>query len=81
MLGFASHYYNFLPALLAQLIPNTTAPHPITYTNEDYTVKLQIIITKILHMRTSVLRPTYSIVAIAIFRIDKQTCLYNLGTT
>ena len=33
VLGFASHYYNFLPALLAQLIPNTTAPHPITYTN------------------------------------------------
>ena len=23
----------FLPALLAQLIPNTTTTHPITYTN------------------------------------------------
>ena len=25
----------FLPALLVQLIPNTTAPHPITYTYID----------------------------------------------
>ena len=29
----------FLPALLAQLIPNTTAPHPITYTN---TVRISV---------------------------------------
>ena len=26
-------FYSFLPALLALLIPNTTADHPITYTN------------------------------------------------
>ena len=27
-------FYSFLPALLALLIPNTTADHPITYTKE-----------------------------------------------
>ena len=26
-------FYSFLPALLVLLIPNTTADHPITYTN------------------------------------------------
>ena len=33
VLGCALHYYCFLPALLAQLIQNTTATHTITYTN------------------------------------------------
>ena len=33
VLGFTSHYYSFPPALLALLIPNTTANHTITYTN------------------------------------------------
>ena len=32
MRGEAKHYYSFLPALQVQLIPNTTATHPITYT-------------------------------------------------
>ena len=35
VLGFTSHYYNFLPALLTQLIPNTKVTHPITYTNHS----------------------------------------------
>ena len=29
-------FYSFLPALLALLIPNTTADHPITYTYRPY---------------------------------------------
>ena len=50
VLSYASHYYKFpfLPALLAQLIPNTTATHTITYTNFTYVLFLPKILLIIL---------------------------------
>ena len=44
VLGFASHYFTpFLFTMLALLIPNTTAIHPITYTNLQKGILLHLI--------------------------------------